>query len=175
VTAGPASGYSAVERLRDGSAVEIRAVRPEDRADLAAAIARTSAESRFRRFFATKRDFTEAEIASYVDVDFVTHVALVAVVGEAGQRAIVGGGRFIVVQAGRAEIAFAVVDEHQGQGIGAALLRHLAAIGRGAGLRALVAEVLPENEPMLKVLRRSGLPVTVQHDAGVVHVTLALA
>jgi hypothetical protein len=40
----------------------------------------------------------------------------------------------------------------------AALMRHLAAIARGAGLRELIAEVLPENTAMLKVLEKSALP-----------------
>ena len=48
------------------------------------------------------------------------------------------------VEPGRAEIAFALVDEYQGQGIGATLMRHLAALARDAGLRELIAEVLPE-------------------------------
>ena len=50
-----------------------------------------------------------------------------------------------VSRPGAAEVAFVVIDDYQGQGIGAALLRHLAAIARSAGLKELVAEVLPEN------------------------------
>jgi ribosomal protein S18 acetylase RimI-like enzyme len=63
------------------------------------------------------------------------------------------------LQPGKAEVAFAVVDEYQGQGIGAALMRHLAAIAREAGLKELVADVLPDNIPMLKVFEKSGLRV----------------
>ena len=70
-----------------------------------------------------------------MDVDFVDHVALVAVVEEDGRPMIAGGGRYVVVQPGQAELAFAVVDEYQGQRIGAALLRHLVAIARAAGCR----------------------------------------
>jgi ribosomal protein S18 acetylase RimI-like enzyme len=71
-------------------------------------------------------------------------------------------------------VAFAIVDEYQGQGIGAALLRHLAAIARSAGLRELIAEVLSDNAPMLKVFERSGLGLSTQRDAGVVHVAMRL-
>jgi hypothetical protein len=53
-----AARYSAVEELRNGRRVEIRALRPDDRADLLAAIGRTGAESLFRRFFAPKLGFT---------------------------------------------------------------------------------------------------------------------
>jgi len=168
-----AARYSSVEALRDGRRVEIRALRPDDRADLIAAVGRTGAESFYRRFFGARHDFTEREIASFLDIDFVGHVALVAVV-EDGRPTIVGGGRYIVVGPGTAEMAFAVIDEHQGQGIGAALLRHLAAIARGAGLRELVAEVLPHNTPMLRVFEKAGFGFSAERGPGVVHVALRL-
>lgn len=71
-------------------------------------------------------------------------------------------------------MAFLVADEDQGQGIGAALLRHLIDVARAAGLETLIAEVLPENAPMLKVFAKSGLPMTTVHDFEVIHVTLRL-
>jgi ribosomal protein S18 acetylase RimI-like enzyme len=170
-----AATYSATEVTRDGRPVEIRAVRPDDRAGLAAAVGRVSTESLYRRFFAVKRSFTEQETAYFVDVDFVNHVALVAVVEEGGRPMIAGGGRYVVVQPGQAEVAFAVVDQNQGQGIGAALMRHLAAIARAAGLEELIAEVLPDNVPMLKVFEKSGLLPVTRRESGVVHVTLRLS
>jgi len=75
---------------------------------------------------------------------------------------------------GKAEVAFAVVDQHQGQGIGAALLHHLAAIARSARLQELIAEVLPNNIPMLKVFEKGGFGLSTKREAGVVHVTLRL-
>src|SRR5262245_23388218 len=102
------SRYSAVERLRDGRSVEIRALTPDDRAELLSAVDRTSAESLYRRFFSARRHFTERETAYFVNVDFKGHVALVAVVDEEGRPVIVGGGRYIVVQPDEAELAFAV-------------------------------------------------------------------
>ncbi len=170
-----AATYSATEVTRDGRSVEIRAVRPDDRAGLAAAVGRVSTESLYRRFFAVKRSFTERETAYFVDVDFVDHVALVAVVEEDGRPMIAGGGRYVVVQPGQAEVAFAVVDEYQGQRIGAALLRHLVAIARAGGLQELIAEVLPDNVPMLKMFEKGGLPLATKRESGVVHVTLRLS
>jgi RimJ/RimL family protein N-acetyltransferase len=169
-----AAKYSATEALRDERRVEIRALRPDDRADLLAAAARTSEQSLYRRFFAVRRSFTEREIAFFLNPDFVNHVALVAVVEESGRPVIVGGGRYVVTQPGRAEVAFAVVDQYQGQGIGAALMRHVAAIARAAGLEELIAEVLPDNIPMLKVFEKSGLRLSTRREPQVVHVSLRL-
>src|SRR6516225_5281145 len=140
-----AEKYSVIELLRNDCPIEIRALRADDRAELMAAISRTSMQSLFRRFFIGKRSFTEQEIAFFLDIDFVHHVALVVLVVENGRQVIVGGGRYIVVQPGRAEVAFATVDEYQGKGIGTALMRHLTGIARASGLNELIAELLPEN------------------------------
>jgi GNAT superfamily N-acetyltransferase len=169
-----AANYSAIETLRDGRRIEIRAVRPDDQADMLAAVERTSAASLRRRFFAVKRFFTDKEISFFLNVDFVDHVALVAVLTEAGRTTIVGGGRYVLVRPGTAEVAFAVVDEFQGQGVGAALMHHITAVARDAGLQELIAEVLPENSPMLKVFERSGLRCRAQRESGTVHITLQL-
>jgi RimJ/RimL family protein N-acetyltransferase len=169
-----AASYSAVETLRDGRRVAIRALRPQDRSSLLAAIDRASAQSLYRRFFAVKHGFTEQETDFFVNVDFVDHVALIAVVDEDGRDALVGGSRYVVVQPGKAEVAITVVDEYQGQGVGAALMRHLAAISRDMGLQELIAEVLPENAPMLKLFGKCGCRMSTRREAQVVHVTLGL-
>jgi GNAT superfamily N-acetyltransferase len=130
-----AARHSAIETLSDKRCVEIRALRPEDRDALAEAFGRASADSIYRRFFAVKRSFTEQEIAFFLNVDFVNHVALVAVVEEGGRPVIVGGGRYVVVRPGQAEVAFAVIDQYQELGIGAALMRHLAAMPVTPGSR----------------------------------------
>ena len=169
-----AANYSAVETLRDGRQVEIRAFRPGDQADLLAAVARTSAQSVYRRFFTVKREFSEREREFFLNVDFIDHVALMAWAEGSTGKIIVGGGRYVVVGPGKAEVAFMVVDQYQGYGIGAALMRHLAAIARAAGLRELTAEVLPENVAMVKVFQKSGLPMTTTDEYEVVEVSLQL-
>jgi RimJ/RimL family protein N-acetyltransferase len=170
-----AAKYSAVETLRDGRPMEIRALRPDDQAELLAAVERSSPKSRYRRFFGAKRYFSDKEIAYFVNVDFVNHVALVAVVAEGERPTIVGGGRYVVVHPGQAEVAFVVVDQYQGQSIGAALLRHLIAIARHAGLTELIADVLADNGAMLKVFDKCGLRVNTRREAGIVRVSLQLA
>jgi RimJ/RimL family protein N-acetyltransferase len=168
------SHYSAIETLRNGLRIEIRALRPQDRGDLIAAVNRTSSESLYRRFFAVRRHFTETEESFYLNIDFVGHVALVALAGESGDPTIIGGGRYVVEKPGQAEIAFTVVDKYQGRGVGAALLRHLAIIARGAGLRELVAYVLPDNRAMLKVFEKSGLKYSAKRESNSITVRLGL-
>jgi RimJ/RimL family protein N-acetyltransferase len=170
-----AASYSAQEQLRNSRPITIRALKPQDRTGLTTAVGRASSQTLYRRFFGAKRHFSEREVEFFTNVDFVNHVALVAEVDEAGQPAIVGGGRFVVIEPGKAELAFTVVDQYQGQGIATVLMRHLGALAREAGVRELVAEVLPENASMLKVFEHSDFPSRVSRERDVVRVTLRLS
>lgn len=170
-----AAHYLAEGRMRDGRTFKIRAVRRDDEADIMAAVARTSPQSLYRRFFGPKRHFTEQEIEYFMTVDFVKHVCLITTVEEAGRPAIVGGVRYIVHAPGKAEVSFAVIDEYQAKGIGGVLMQHIAEIARKGGVRELTADVMPDNAPMLRVFQGSGLPIEIVRDPDGVHVVLKLS
>jgi hypothetical protein len=50
-----------------------------------------------------RRHFSETEESFYLNVDFVSHVALVAVADENGQPMIIGGARYVVGEPGQAQ------------------------------------------------------------------------
>lgn len=166
--------YAKQELLRDGTKVELRALRPTDEGDMLAALERTSAQSLRRRFFASKRYFSEKERAYFMQIDFEAQVALVVLAEDGGREAIVGGGRYVVVEPGRAEMAFVVVDAWQGRGIASILMRHLIGIARDAALRELTAEVLPENAAMLSVFTKFGFRPAGRGDPQTLHLSLKL-
>jgi GNAT superfamily N-acetyltransferase len=167
--------YAARELLSDGSQIEIRALRREDEARMLAAIGETGTQSLQRRFFAMKRHFSDKERAFFMDIDFKNHVALVALAEQAGRKVIIGGGRYIVFEPERAEMAFVVVDAWQGRGIGSILMRHLVKIASDAALQELTAEVLRENAVMLKVFAKFGFRPLSRQDPQTVHLALKLA
>jgi RimJ/RimL family protein N-acetyltransferase len=166
--------YSSIETLRNGLRLEIRALEASDRENFIEAVGRSSPGSIYRRFFSPKREFTESEKSFFLNIDFVNHVALVALVEESGRPVIVGGARYIHTTPTEAEIAFTVIDQYQGQGIGRALLHHLSAIARSTGVRAFTAQVLADNAQMLKVFQNSGFSFTSKLESGVAHVTIKL-
>ena len=168
------TNYTARELLRDGSQIEIRALRREDEADMLAAIERTSAQSLQRRFFVMKRYFSEKERAFFMDIDFKDHVAIVALAEESGRKIVAAGGRYIVFEPGRAEMAFVVVDAWQGRGVGSILMRHLARFASEAGLQELTAEVLPENVAMRKVFEKFGFTPAPRRDPQTLHLVRKL-
>ncbi len=170
-----ARNYRAIEQLRNGLQIEIRALQPDDKDDMLAAIGRTSTESLQRRFFVVKRGFSQKEIDFFMKIDFINHVSLVALAYEDGHPIIVGGGRYVVVEPGRAEVAFIVIDGYQGRGIGAHLMQHLACIARGAGLTELIADVLPENTAMRKVFSKFGFQPAPKREPQVIHLVMKLS
>lgn len=174
-----ARSYRVVENLKDGTAVTVRAIRPDDKQRLDKAFRKLDPQSVYTRFFGQKDELTELELKAATEVDFENTVALVVTISEGeGDETIIGAGRYLVHgPAGTrhsAEIAFAVEEDYQGQGMASRILRHLAHIAREKGLSEFTADVLSRNRAMLAVFARSGLPMESSTDEGTVHVTLAL-
>jgi RimJ/RimL family protein N-acetyltransferase len=168
--------YLAHETLKDGTTVTIRAIRRDDRIRLLEAFKNLDRESVYRRFFSPKKELTESELKQLTDVDFSQVVALVVTKQGKDGEILIGGGRYAADDAGsaQAELAFMTDDNYRGLGIASLILRHLVRIAREAGLSRFVAEVLAENQPMLAVFRRSGLPMRLKRDGSALHVTLSL-
>ena len=166
--------YSAFALLRDGRSIEIRALRPDDETQMLEALSRTSLQTLYRRFFGVKKGFSEGEKAFFLNANFTDHIALVATIRQGNDTVIVGGARYVVAAPGVAEVALMVVDEFQGNGIGSALMRHLIFLAKGASIKRLVADVLPDNTAMLNVFRKCGLAVATTKAKGVVHVGLEI-
>ena len=162
--------------LRDGGSIHIRAIRPDDKQQLLDHFSRLSARSVYFRFFRVKKRLSDDELRQFTELDFDRNVGLVATLRRDGEELIIGVGRYGELERRpgeprRAEVAFAVADEHQGRGIGTVLLEQLAEIARAAGIEEFEADVLGENNSMLAVFARSGYAVKRALADGVFHVT----
>ncbi|HET7355240.1 MAG TPA: GNAT family N-acetyltransferase [Nocardioidaceae bacterium] len=156
--------------LRDGRTAHLRPISPEDTDLLVEFYAQVSAESKYLRFFAPMPRLSDRDVERFTHVDHVDRVAFVLTVG--GKMLAVGrfdreprrpdgsGGD-------EAEVAFLVQDAHQGRGIAQLLLEHLAQAGRERGVAKFVAEVLPENQRMIRIFREAGYTVAGGFEDGV--------
>jgi RimJ/RimL family protein N-acetyltransferase len=142
--------------LRDGAVVEVRALRPGDRAALAAAIDRLSPRSRYLRFATPKPGVSERELDVLLDLDHHDREALLAI--DPATRRGVGVARFARFpgEDDVVDVAVTVADEWQGRGLGRALLELLVARARAEGHTALHADVLSANAPSIALLRGAG-------------------
>ncbi len=174
-----AQNYSVEGKLKDGTAVTVRAIRPDDKNRFLAAFKNLEPESVYTRFFGFKSELTDKELRTATEVDFEKTVALVVTIpSNGGEETIIGAGRYIMYDSpndlGRAEIAFTVEEDYQGQGIASSILRHLIHIARTKGVSWFEADVLPRNEAMLAVFARCGLPMEKKLEGDTVHVSLSL-
>ncbi len=175
-----ARGFGEAFTLRGGRVAVVRAIRPDDRDRLQAAFHALEPESVYLRYFSFKQALTEADLDRLCGPDFHERVVLVVTLpGDAGE-VIVGAGGYVrlpgAVGVRAAEVAFAVEEDVQGQGISGKLIEVLAGLARADGIERFDADVLSRNAPMLRVFERSGLPLTVSpEEDGVVHVQMVLA
>jgi RimJ/RimL family protein N-acetyltransferase len=162
------------EQLRDGEEVLIRPIRPEDRDELAAGMARLSPESRYRRFLTPTANLSPAALDYLTEVDHHDHEALAAVDPATGHG--IGVARFVrsTEDAGRAEVAVAVADDWHNRGVATALLDRLTQRARDEGVRRFTAEVLADNKPMLDLIDELGEVTMRQLDHGAVELEVQL-
>lgn len=140
--------------LADGTRILLRPLRRQDREVYLRGFEHLGERSRYLRFFSPKNQLSEAELRYFLDVDHHDHEAIAAVdlAGDEG----VGVARFIrdTEDPTVAEVSIAVVDDHQGRGLGAVLLQAIARRAREEGVRRLRATVLADNGRMLSLIRR---------------------
>ena len=170
--------YLVGDTLRNGTAVTIRAIRPEDKTRLISAFKHLDPESVYSRFFHYVRELTDQDLRRATEIDFDREVALVVTTLCGDEETIIGAGRYVVCEeadSGRsAELAFMVEEDYQGLGIASRLLRHLVQIGRQKNVSRFTADVLSGNRAILRVIAGSGLPIKQQPDGTLVRVTLSL-
>lgn len=140
--------------LRDGSSVEIRPIRPEDREALALAYEGVSDDSRYSRFLSVHPELRASELTYLTEIDHHDHEALVAL--EAGGGPILGVVRYIRIGSDEAEPAMLITDEWQGRGLVSVMLEMLVARAWDEGIRHFRAPVMAGNAASLSSLDRLG-------------------
>lgn len=149
--------------LSDGSQIHLRPIRPDDAPRLQALHGRLSRDSIYFRFFSPLPVLTDARAEFFANVDYQRRLALVAVdrADDTGRsfpdEQIVGVSRYDLDDHGRAEVAIVVEDRFQRHGVGTTLFWAILDAARARGITTAIANVLPENSRMLRMLQESGL------------------
>jgi len=161
--------------LKNGTGATLRPLRVDDRERMAKAVRGLDPQTIYTRLFSHRKELTEAGLDRLMRVDDESEVVIVATTGSGADETIIGGGRYVVTGEGRAEIAFTVEEDYQGQGLAGRLFAALVDVARGRGIAVFEADVLAENPSMLRVFGRTGLPMCKRSEGGIVHVELTLA
>ena len=160
--------------LKSGQHVRLRLLHADDRDRVARAVNGLDAQTIYTRLFSHRKELTAAGLDRIMHTDPAREVVLVATIDTGGDETILGGGRYIVTSDGRAEIAFTIEEDFQGQGLAGRLFAALADIARGRGIGVFEAEVLAGNPSMLRVFERSGVQMTKRREGEVVHLEMIL-
>jgi len=169
---------ASTERLRDGTEIHLRPVRPEDEAMLVDLAAHMSPEDLRLRFFAAVRGLSDAVAARLSHVDYDRAMALLA----EKDGVALGVARFHdepaehVKLGRRAEYAIAVRSDWKGRGLGYLLMTRLIAVAREWRVGELAGQVLGENHRMLQMCRELGFSLAADREDGrIVQVRKVLA
>ncbi len=120
-----------------------------------------SDKSLYTRFFTSMPYISHKLLQEFVAVDYTTQMVILAVFEENIKEKVVGIGQY---KANRdtliADMAFAVRDEFQGNGIGGMLVNYISSIALKEGMLGLTADVLAENKSMIHLISRINSSVT---------------
>jgi ribosomal protein S18 acetylase RimI-like enzyme len=138
--------------LPHGPTIVVRPLANGDADTVAGVFARLGDESRRRRFNAAKPCLTNAELLELARIDGTHHALVAWVAGDPKPAAI---AHLVRTARDTAEVAFAVADEHQHQGIGSALTTMLLDDARAAGIKEITALASGDNRAALALIRRT--------------------
>ena len=151
--------------MKDGSAVTIRPIRPEDEPLLVRFHETLSDRSVYLRYFCSlslSRRVAHERLLRICFGDYDREIALVAENTDpgSGERRIMAVGRINKLHGkNEAEVAVLVSDKYQNLGLGYELLRRVVQIARDEKLSQVYAEMLPDNVAMQVIMKRVGFQV----------------
>jgi GNAT superfamily N-acetyltransferase len=146
-----------VVRLKGGERVLIRPVLPQDEGVTAAFFGSLPARARYERFLAPVRDLAPELVKRFTNIDYASHLALLAEVFSAGRETVVAEARYARGETPSvAEFAVSVAADWQGRGLASLLLAKLMRRAAGAGIERVVGETLATNAAMLHLAREAG-------------------
>jgi acetyltransferase len=149
--------YTKSVKLKDGTRVLLRPIKPEDEPMWHSLLASCSQESLWFRFRYLFKQTTHDMATRFCFIDYDREIAIVAEVEEDDQRKLIGVGRLVAnADHTDAEYAVLVADAYQGIGLGSLLTDYCLEICKSWGINTVLTETAPENQRMLGMFQRRG-------------------
>jgi acetyltransferase len=166
-------------KLKDGTLVTIRPIRPEDEPLMVQFHHTLSERSVYLRYFCSLSLSTRVEHERLVRICFGSYDRGFALVAdyknpETGQHQVLGVGRFSAINRGEAEAAVLVSDKWQGKGLGTELLAGVTRVARKEKFRMLCGEILRDNLPTQAIFKKVGFKLRATEDPSSVSARLEL-
>ena len=153
--------FADVLRLRTGAQLTVRFVEPGDVEGLRRYFEALSVRTHYSRFLGATRQLPSSEFERMLHTGEGSHFAVVAEVGAAGAKTIVGEARYALDPETLAvEFGISVADDWHGQGAGSSLLTNLECRAAALGAERIFGDALNTNKDMLGLARRRGYHFT---------------
>lgn len=152
-------------RLKDGTEIILRPIRPEDERLESEFIRNLSDETKRFRFFRVIKELSHADLVRFCNIDYDREMAIIAEIREDGRRREIGAAKLILEPGGeKGEIAVVVADEYQRKGLGTKLVDMLIEIAEEKGLESIYGIIMPKNESVINLFKKMGFTVKFQED-----------
>jgi acetyltransferase len=160
-------------KLKDGTEVILRPIRPEDEPMELEFVKGLSEEASRFRFFQVIRDLSHEALVRFCNIDYDREMAFIAETRELNRRMEIGVGRLVMEpNKKRGEFAVVVADKYQGKGLGTKLIDMLISVAEEKGLESMYGIVLPENANMIHLCEKLGFTVERRHEEVLVELKL---
>ncbi len=160
-----------ISRLKDGTAVRFRPIKPSDEEQMRQLFYRFSDEAVYYRYFGHVKAMPHAKMQQYVNVDWSNTMSIVGLVESGDKSRVIAEARYIIErERPYAEVVFVVDEAYQGQGIATYMFGMLVRLARERGVQGFTADVLFSNLGMMKVFRNGGLPIKAELNQGIYHI-----
>src|SRR6201997_3431819 len=166
-------------KLKDGTPVTIRPIRPEDEPLMVHFHHTLSERSVYLRYFCSLSLSTRVEHERLVRICFASYDRGFALVADrnnpdTGQHEVLGVGRSSAINRFEAEAAVLVSDRWQGRGLGTELLASVARVARAEKFRRLSGEILRDNLATQAIFKKVGFKLNLTDDPSSVSALLEL-
>jgi len=166
-------------RLKDGTAVTIRPIRPEDEPLMVQFHTTLSERSVYLRYFCSLSLSTRVEHERLVRICFGSYDRGFALVADrtnpvTGQHEVLGVGRFSAINRAEAEAAVLISDRWHGLGLGTELLASVARVAREEKFQRLSGEILRDNLATQAIFKKVGFKLRAMDDPSSVSALLIL-
>ena len=147
-------------RLKDGTEVTLRPIRPEDEKIEYEFVRGLSDETSKFRFFRIIKELSHEDLVRFCNIDYDREMAIIAEIRDGGKKKEIGVGR-LILEPGRKRGEFAIVlaDEYQEKGLGTKIMDMLIEIAQEKGLESIYGIILPENKKMIRLAQKMGFEI----------------
>jgi acetyltransferase len=153
-------------RLKDGTEVTLRPIKPEDEPKELEFVRGLSTETSRFRFFQIIKDLPHEALVRFCNIDYDREMAIIAETRVGDQSIEVGVSR-LVLDPGkkRGEFAVVVADKYQGRGLGTKLVDMLIEFAREKSIDTVYGTIMSENIKMIQLCEKLGFTTRREQDS----------